>query len=1247
MAANPIAFAAHWSPVRLTDTGEHPGISPPVAEVMPLAPKRGEWATPAASKERRPEASFSRAELETLASGSIASVFGPLFAAQEGYRRQVRMPMPPLLLADRVTRLVGAPASHGTGAIWTQTDITPDAWYLHHGRMPAGIVVEAGQADLLLCSWLGADLKNRGERVYRLLGCDLVFHDHLPGVGETLDYEIHLTGHAELGGVRLFFFHSECSRGGRPLISVRNGQAGFFSDAELAASEGVLWSPESAEDRPAQGRVDVTLTPSARRSFDEEAVRQFTEGRLFDCFGPGFELGASHTRSPGIPDGNMRLFDVVTQFDPAGGPWGLGYLRAERPIRPDDWFFEGHFKDDPCMPGTLMCEGGMQAMAFYLAAHGVTLKRDGWRFEPMPGERFRMRCRGQVTPASRRLVYELFVRELVPGPEPVLRADLLCSVDGLKAFHSAGAALRLAPGWPGDLQPPPPRTSGGEVDVFSEQSAQAVALGQPSLAFGKAFERFDHAMRGPRLPGPPYHFITRILSAKIPDGRPRPGAEVEAAYDVPPDAWYFDANGARSMPFAVLLEIGLQPCGWLATAVGCPLNVDQEVFFRNLDGIATRRADVTPESGRIVTHATLTSVSMAGPMILVSFEVVCAVGSETVLQMKTGFGFFPEAALEKQVGRPITAVERESLDRPANLHLDLRAAPPALCAGRVRLAAPPLLMLDRIDGHWREAGRAGLGVIRGEKDVDPREWFFKAHFFQDPVQPGSLGIEALLQLLQALMLREGMDEGIAEARFEPMAFDREVIWKCRGQVIPTDGAITTLVEVLERGRDERGAYAVAEGTLLVDGRKIYHLPKFGARISPAGLQPGRARAASPSGANREQTEELTLDPARDVWLNDHCPTFVIPVLPLMVAADLMAGAAIRLAPGLRVVGLQDLKLRSWIAFAEGPRRLRIEVSWSGADRAKLRLLVWRQARRAEMSRFDLVATAEALFAEVCPPAPDAWKAALGGTVFHGPDGDEAADLYGTGATFHGPAFRRLRKLCWNGPSGYAEMDGSPGDIPSRLLNPVLLDAIAQAIVGDHIARFDPTLSDDSVAFPAALERLSLFAPLPTSGSVACVLRYLGLGDPEKPNPRFAAQLQRDGAILAEAIITMAVIQKGRIGTSSPSERRDFALRRRAVPGISIGRRDGKVTRVLARELAAQDWLPGTVARIYGATPGDHALLMREVAAKDHLAAAWGLHPAEIVLDVDGVTGRSAGYPQRSQSLVVTVDSESVSVADVA
>lgn len=268
-------------------------------------------------------------------------------------------------------------------------------------------------------------------------------------------------------------------------------------------------------------------------------------------------------------------------------------------------------------------------------------------------------------------------------------------------------------------------------------------------------------------------------------------------------------------------------------------------------------------------------------------------------------------------------------------------------------------------------------------------------------------------------------------------------------------------------------------------------------------------------------------------------------------------------------------------------------------------------------------------------------------MIHGPVGDALADLYGGGETFHGPAFRRLRILRWNGSSGHAEIDSAPGEVPSRLLNPVLLNSIAQAIVGERIGQFDQALSNDVVAFPSTLERLALFAPPPTEGTVDCVLRYLGLGDSGNPSPRFSAQLQRDGAVLAEATIAMALIQKGSIGSASPGDRRDFALRRRAVPGVSIGRRKGGVTRVLAQELAAQDWLPGTVARIYGATSGDHLALMREVAAKDHLAAVWGVHPAEVVLDGNGMIARSTAFPRKSHSIVVTVDSEGVSVADAA
>ena len=98
----------------------------------------------------------------------------------------------------------GAMGSRGT--IWTETDVTADAWYLDRGRMPAGVLIESGQADLLLISYLGADFVNKGERVYRLLGCELTYHGNLPRVGETLVYDIHIDGYAQNGPVRLFFF---------------------------------------------------------------------------------------------------------------------------------------------------------------------------------------------------------------------------------------------------------------------------------------------------------------------------------------------------------------------------------------------------------------------------------------------------------------------------------------------------------------------------------------------------------------------------------------------------------------------------------------------------------------------------------------------------------------------------------------------------------------------------------------------------------------------------------------------------------------------------------------------------------------------------------------------------------------------------------------------------------------------------------------------------------------------------------
>ena len=141
---------------------------------------------------------------------------------------------------------------------------------------------------------------------------------------------------------------------------------------------------------------------STRQAFGPDHLTAYYEGELAECFGPGYELLHTHTRSPLGGKPALRLLDEVTHCDARGGPWGRGYLRAWTAISPEDWFFDGHFKNDPCMPGTLMFEGMLQAMAFYLTWLGYTLDRDGWRFEPVPEETYKLRCRGQTVPESSR-----------------------------------------------------------------------------------------------------------------------------------------------------------------------------------------------------------------------------------------------------------------------------------------------------------------------------------------------------------------------------------------------------------------------------------------------------------------------------------------------------------------------------------------------------------------------------------------------------------------------------------------------------------------------------------------------------------------------------------------------------------------------------------------------------------------------------------------------------------------------------
>ncbi len=467
------------------------------------------------------------------------------------------------------------------------------------------------------------------------------------------------------------------------------------------------------------------------------------------------------------------------------------------------------------MPGTLMFEACLQTMAFYLAAMGVTLRRDGWRFEPVPGETYKLLCRGQVTPDSRNLVYEVFVEEFVAGPIPTLYADLSVHRGRPRGVPRAARGAALVPDWPLEEPPAPlrlrrPRASArprapltlSQLDPakpvaivangpskgfrFDYASLVACAWGRPSDAFGKIYERFDSPRKVARLPGPPYHFMSRIASVEGAMGEAKAGAKVEVEYDVPADAWYFASNGFATMPMCVLMEAALQPCGWLASYVGCALLRDEDLLFRNLDGKGTLLADVLPTAGTLRTVAKLTGVSLAGSMIIVNFEVRCAVGETPVYALDTVFGFFPMSAFENQAGLPTTPSSARSSTRPAHEPHRPRAAGPRSSARAPRASPTPfLLMLDRVVHVDLKGGRQGpRGAPRREGRRPGRV------VLQGPLLPGP-GAARLARRRGDVPAPPGVYAGVADARGAARAAlrGRRVgedahVWKYRGQVVP-------------------------------------------------------------------------------------------------------------------------------------------------------------------------------------------------------------------------------------------------------------------------------------------------------------------------------------------------------------------------------------------------------------------------------------------------------------------------------
>ncbi len=140
--------------------------------------------------------------------------------------------------------------------------------------------------------------------------------------------------------------------------------------------------------------------------------------------------------NPQLPMPPMLMMDRITEISSEGGSEGKGHVIAEYDIKPDLWFFECHFINDPVMPGCLGLDALWQLTGFNL----------GWRGMKGRGRALgvgEVKFTGMVTPKTKLVTYKIDFTRIIDRRLKLALADGLMYADGSKIYSAKDLKVGL------------------------------------------------------------------------------------------------------------------------------------------------------------------------------------------------------------------------------------------------------------------------------------------------------------------------------------------------------------------------------------------------------------------------------------------------------------------------------------------------------------------------------------------------------------------------------------------------------------------------------------------------------------------------------------------------------------------------------------------------------------------------------------------------------------------------------------